>query len=61
MDDDNSPSVDRQAKRSLSRAVQFDTQIKDLDVSQPPRFMSMRLLPPLLNVFLPEQAARTPG
>ena len=32
-DDDDSPSIDRRAKHTLSRAVQFDTQIKDLDVS----------------------------
>ncbi|KAG8221001.1 hypothetical protein J3R82DRAFT_2510 [Butyriboletus roseoflavus] len=31
MDDDDSRCINRQAKRALSRAVQFDTQIKDLD------------------------------
>jgi len=31
MDEDDSRRIDRQAKRTLSRAVQSDTQIKDLD------------------------------
>lgn len=32
-DDDDSHCIDRQAKHALSRAVQSDTRIKDLDVS----------------------------
>lgn len=34
MDNDDSRCIDRHAKRTLSRATQFDTRIKDLDVSQ---------------------------
>lgn len=38
MEEDESHCIDRQAKRTLSRAVQSDAQIKDLDVSQPQFF-----------------------
>lgn len=53
MDDDDDSH--RQAKRTISRAVQFDAQIKDLDVSQR---LSRRLPNPIL---FSEQAARTLG
>jgi hypothetical protein len=60
MDEDDSRRIDRQAKRTLSRAVQSDTQIKDLDVSQP---LFFSFSPPMFNplILFLEQAARTLG
>lgn len=51
MNDDDSRCIDRQAKHVLSRAVQSDTRIKDLDVSQPHFFSSISLV--ATHVFNP--------
>lgn len=57
-EDDDSRCIDSHAKRTLSRAVQSDAQIKDLDVS-PHFFFIVATHDPFF--FFSEQATRTLG
>ena len=61
-DDNDARCIDRQAKRILSRTVQSDAQIKDLDVSQL-FFFFVATHAPFHSIpsFFPEQAPRTLG